>query len=89
MDALCRDLGSRSRADAVVATAPVGGGAAADAACTPAEAALRAELAALKPWQLKQRARDAGADAQALDATDDAEAPCEALVVLVVRLALR
>eukprot|EP01046_Picozoa_sp_COSAG06_P025284 COSAG06_NODE_2116_length_7557_cov_122.672298_7_plen_97_part_00 len=91
MDALCRELGSRGRADAD-AGADVGGAsaiAARDTGGTSGDAAgldstLLAELRFLKVSQLKKRARAAGVDAEAIEDTDDAEIPKEALVALIV-----
>jgi hypothetical protein len=76
IDALCRELGGRGRADAVVATE----------AADESSSGLHGELRALKPTQLRKRAKAAGADPDALDAADDADAPKEALIALIVEL---
>jgi uncharacterized protein (DUF58 family) len=46
--------------------------------------ALTMALRKLRPTQLKKRAREAGVPADALEATDDAKRPKEALIALLV-----
>jgi hypothetical protein len=48
------------------------------------DSTLLAELRSLKVSQLKKRARAAGVDAEAIEDTDDAEIPKEALIALIV-----
>jgi len=90
MDALCRELGSRGRADAgadaggasAIAARDTWGGTSDDAA--ELDSTLLAELRSLKVSQLKKRARAAGVDAEAIEDTDDAEIPKEVLIALIV-----
>ena len=73
MDALCREIGGRGRADAVGATKTVA-----------RESALHAELRSTKMRDLVQQARDAGiSERQVLD-SQDADDPKAALVELLV-----
>ena len=51
---------------------------------TPAPSPLHTELRALKPSQLKKRAKAAGVAEVALEDADDAESPKEALIALVL-----
>ena len=90
MDSLCREIGSRGRADAshhadnVPEPAPAADGTSSEAASS---AALRAELQPLKLTALRKRALAEGiakeAVEEAMDATDD---PKEALRVLIVEM---
>jgi hypothetical protein len=75
MDALSREIGMRGRADVTLT-------AAAELDATP----LHQEFMKLRPTQLKQRARESGVDAAAIDATDDADVPKEALIALLLAL---
>ena len=89
MDSLCREIGSRGRADAshhadVPEPAPAADGTSSEAASS---AALRAELQPLKLTALRKRALAEGiakaAVEEAMDATDD---PKEALRALIVEM---
>lgn len=75
IDALCREIGGRGRADASVAAAP-----------QVDTSELHSELRLLKMTQLRKRAKAAGAGQDALDEADDSGAPKEAMVVLIVAL---
>eukprot|EP01046_Picozoa_sp_COSAG06_P032980 COSAG06_NODE_3334_length_5492_cov_11.969776_2_plen_594_part_00 len=85
MDSLCREIGSRGRADAshhadVPEPAPV-----ADSSETASSAALRAELQPLKLTALRKRALAEGIAKEAIevamDATDDAKEALRGLIV--------
>ena len=80
MSALSREIGSRGRADAVVA------GASEPSAVgeSDAAAALRSELDQLRPSVLKKRAKAAGATEEEIEAADDADDAKAATVALVL-----
>ena len=77
MDALVREIGVRGRADAVVVAEPQ---------ATQLHAELQLQLRELRPTQLKKRARESGASTEAIEATDDAETPKQALIALIAEL---
>jgi hypothetical protein len=94
MDALCREIGGRGRADALVVASPsasqsvVESGVAFDisdeAADGDNEEALRLALQGLRLKQLRERAMDAGLDEDALGDALDADNPKAALIGLLV-----
>jgi hypothetical protein len=78
MDALCRELGDRGRADVEVAVLSLSSGQVPQAHPiseleSVAVGALRSELEAMKLKALKQRAIEAGVDAEAVADADDAD----------------
>eukprot|EP01046_Picozoa_sp_COSAG06_P005739 COSAG06_NODE_259_length_18912_cov_53.912614_18_plen_1085_part_00 len=94
MDGLCREIGVRGRADALVAASPgttqslLESGVASDGSGEMAdgddEEALRLELQGLRLKQLRERATIAGLDEDALGDALDADNPKSALIGLLV-----
>eukprot|EP01045_Picozoa_sp_COSAG04_P014482 COSAG04_NODE_1088_length_8335_cov_16.006071_2_plen_1430_part_00 len=90
MSALAREIGSRGRADAVVAAAPT------DEFPEPCPehdgsaevASLRTELEAMRVRALERRALSEGVSADAVDDAMDSDAPKTSLTTLIVELAL-
>ena len=82
MSALSREIGSRGRADAVVAAEP----SAAEPCIAPQEPdALREELNALRLTELRSRAKSAGVSADLLANADDSDDPKQAVVELLLQ----
>ena len=78
MDALCREIGGRGRADAVVKSDHVGPSLAAEL-CMDGNA----ELAGLRLKELRCRAKAEGIDAALLEDADDSDDPKQALMELL------
>lgn len=79
MDALCRELGVRGRADAVAASSPA-------VATSTEQSGAASQLSKMKLSILKKRALAAGADPQAIEEADDAEIPKDAVVGMILAL---
>ena len=88
MSALSREIGSRGRADAVIATPEVAHADSPEPSPQPADsagaAALRSELETLRLKELRARAKAEGAEPEQLEDAADADDPKQAVIDLLL-----
>jgi hypothetical protein len=84
MDALCREIGSRGRADAMAAADPACEAGSDNIVAAAADAPLALELQGMKGSLLRKRAISSGVSEAELEETDDADDTKAALIKLIL-----